>query len=368
MNVLFFYIALIFGTYLLFYIQNSLVDVNIKENPNIMIRLNRNFWKFIFIAIAMIPMMDILTNRYRFGTDYKNYYLMYNNYFAYGFNNFELGTIALFNISEWMGWNFKGFLFLTSVIEMIVAAVAIRRHCEKHVYPLSILFFLTLYFGPSTNIIAQISALSFLIFAYEYMIKEQWVPVTIFCLIATLFHSSAIVCIGAYFLYVFNNRSKIKILSIVVLALGLLLAVYPNLLKTILYLLGPKYAIYSDYLGHNRINTFFYLLVYRSPLYIVECVFCKYLVSKKTKNQFYYLLVLLEISCCIMGISMAWVGRLAYFFSIGHVFLSCELIDSLENKNTGPIISTLFVLYFFASFCLMHFFSGFDGIDNFQLI
>ena len=368
MSSLLIYIVLIFGTYLLFCLQNSLSYANVRIAPNIVIHHDRKFWIVILTAIAMIPVLYILTNRYMFGTDYKNYFRMYNDYFAYGFNNFELGTIALFNISKWLGWDFKGFLFLTSVFEMIVPALAIRRHCDRNVYPLAILFYLTIYFGPSTNIIAQVCALSFLIFAYEYMMKEQWIPVIIFCLIATLFHLSAVVCIIIYFLYVFDNRNRIRMLSIIVLAVGLVLAFFPSILYSILNLLGSGYAKYSEYLNYNRINTFFYILIYRAPLYIVEGIYHKRIVSKKPENKFYYLLIILEIACCIMGISMTWIGRITYFFSIGHVFLSCELIDSFENKNSRIIISTLFVLYFFVAFGFMHFFSEFDGIVNFQLI
>ncbi|MCI8565603.1 MAG: EpsG family protein [Lachnospiraceae bacterium] len=368
MSALSIYITLIFGTYLLFCIQNSLSHANIRVTQHTKIHRNSKLRIVFFTVIAMVPIIYVLTNRYMFGTDYKNYYRMYNDYFAYGFSNVEVGTIVLFNVSKWLGWDFKGFLFLTSVLEMIVPALAIRRHCERNVYPLAILFFLTLYFGPSTNIIAQVCALSFLIFAYEYMMKEQWIPVIIFCLIATMFHLSAIVGIIIYLLYVFDNRSRVRIISVVVLAVGLLLAFFPNILYSILNLLGSGYAKYVEYVTFDRINTFFYILVYRVPLYVIEGIYHKQIVASKGINRFYYLLIILEIAGCIMGISMAWIGRLIYFFSIGHVFLCCELINSVKNKGTRVFISTLFVFYYFVAFGFMHFFSEFDGIMNFQLI
>lgn len=364
MNAYLFYLFLIYGTFFLakHISGDRRVVITLGRYPIIR---NKNIRDIICIMFISLPVILVLTNRFNVGTDYNNYLRMYNDYNSYGIYNYEWGTLAIFKLANLMGLEYKGVLFLFSFLGFGLASQFIRLHSSGKEYPLSVLFYLFLYFGPLCNIMAQTAAVSFLIVAY-YGMKEQKTILTIVSIVlATMFHTSSIIMIAIYCLYVFDQKNKFRFVSAIVLIFGISTLISPSLLTKVLNALG--FSNYLKYLDYNSIKTFLYLIIYRTPLYIIEILHKNSLIEKDRKNAFYYLLLLLEFICGVIGIRFSWIGRLMYSFSVSHVFVDAQIISMKENRNERIVLSLLIIAYYTIAFWLMHFFSGFDGIITFQM-
>lgn len=365
MNAYLFYLLLIYGTFFLAKLisGNERVVITLGRYPVVR---NKNIRDIISIMFISLPIIFVLSNRYNVGTDFDNYLRMYNDYNSYGIYNYEWGTLAVFKLANLLKIKYKGVLFLFSVIGFGLASQFIKLHSSGKAYPLSILFYLFLYFGPLCNIMAQTAAVSFLVVAY-YGMKEQKVILTIASIVlATLFHASSIVMIVVYCLYAFDQKNKIRFVSVIVIIFSIIILISPSVLTKILNIVGfTNYLIYLDY---NSIRTFLYLLIYRVPLYIIELFYKKSLIAKDNNNSFYYWLLLLEFICGVIGIRFGWIGRLMYSFSIVHVFLDAQIITTQENRKDRIALSLLIIICYTITFWFTHFFSEFDGIMSFQFM
>lgn len=365
MNAYLFYLFLIYGTFFLAKHISSDRRVVITLGRYPIIR-NKNIRDIICTMFISFPVILVLTNRFNVGTDFNNYLRMYNDYNSYGIYNYEWGILAIFKLANIMGLEYKGVLFLFSFLGFGLASQFIRLHSSGKEYSLSILFYLFLYFGPLCNIMAQTVAVSFLIVAYYGMKERKTVLTIVSIVLATVFHTSSIIMIYIYCLYVFDRKNKFRFVSAIVLIFGISVLISPSLLTKIIYIVG--FRSYLKYLDYNSIRTFLYLLIYRAPLYIVELLFKKSLIEKDTKNAFYYLLLLLEFICGAIGIRFSWIGRLMYSFSVTHVFLDAQIITMKENRNERIALTLLIILYYTIAFWFIHFFSEFDGIMLFQIV
>lgn len=329
-------------------------------------------FKALWIAIALFPIIFFLTNRVDVGSDYNNYMIYYERYVNWGYvGTMEVGVLVLYSLAAYLGMGYQGFLFLAAILSLFVSTMAIRTQVKKEFYPFAIVIFLCLYFGPTCNIMAQMMALSFLIFAYAQMYKKHAVKYIAFCLIAALFHTAALICIPIFFIYHFNGKRYVRVIAVGVLFFSVLMTSMPGLLQNFLITFG--FGRYTQYFELEKTNTFIYLLIYRLPLYALEGV---YYVSKikvhKAKTEIddecrmYYFLIICEIASCILGIGVAWAGRLAYFFSVSHVLVSTHMLDKNHTYNRF-VIKYGILLYFIIYFVMVHFYSEFDVINKFTL-
>jgi nitrate reductase NapE component len=365
MNALLLYYLVFFSTFLLFSIEyHSQVKITAGRKKS---NLRNVIKSFIFLSIALVPVFIILVNRYMVGTDYGNYMRMYNDCIKYDYINYEYGIVTLFKISDAIGWEFKGFLFLAALLGINLSTVAIKRQCSPRYFPVAVLIYLFIYFGPACNIMAQVIAVSFAILAYEQMIKKNLKLYVIFCLLGSLFHLAILIIIPVYWAYNLEGKTRTRFVSTSIIVLMGLFTLYPSIISGILNGIGlAKYSHYLQYLQYDKIKTFSFLLLYRSPLIILELLYRRKIVAQSKHNQLYYFLVVLEIASCILGIGIPWAGRLAYFFSVTHVFLVAKILEVTKNGNERLIVGIIIVAYFVIAFYMIHFFSEFDDIMVYQ--
>ncbi len=316
------------------------------------------------IIISLIPIIYLLTNRYMVGTDYIHYERMYYDYVKYSYINFEYGLVVLFKLSDMIGLGFKGFLFFSVLLGPVLSIVAINRQCNCRFFPIAVFTYLIIYFGPACNIIAQVIAISFVILAYEQMLKRNWKFSIILSILGCFFHFASIIVIPVYWAYNLEGRTRVKFISIISIIIAGFFTLNPSLLSRLL--IGIGLNRYSNYAQYEKIKTFSYLLLYRTPLILMELIFYRRLIFRSKNNQFYFFLVILEIASFVLGIGISWAGRLAYFFSIAHIFLVVKILEVTRDSRIRIIISILINFYLVFVFYMMYFFSEFDGITVYQ--
>lgn len=321
--------------------------------------------EFLSVGVIVIPVVVLLTLRYGVGTDFWNYHTMFVDYTQYGYANDEAGLLALFNIADFLGMGYNGFLFLASTITMMVAAWELRCMCTDESYPFAICIYLCLFFGPMCNIMAQTIAVSFLLVAYNQILKKKPVWFLVCCLCAAMFHTMAIVAIPLYWIYHYALPKYPYHICLGLLGVSLLVGFFPNVL--LIFQNVPVVGRYVGYLSQAPIGTWRYTMIYRLPIYAVELFFCGHLLKRTKEGKLYYFIVLLEICSLFIGFGISWGGRLAYFFAIAHVAIASLLIRERKKLVLGRLVKLGLVVYYLALFTMVHFYSNFDEIMVYQL-
>lgn len=329
------------------------------------IRGDGAFLSLVAIFVSLLPILFIIGNRSYVGTDYKNYLTMYNDYSAWGYKDVEVGIVWLFELTNKLKLGYKGFLWLCATLSVLFASIALCRNLDKEYASYAVLLYLFLYFGPACNIVAQIIALSFLIFAYEEIANKRWFRFLICCSFAMLFHTASIVVVPIYWIYNLSGKKRKWFIGGLAISVALAFTLFPGVIVSLLNSIGL--ARYAAYVNHVKIYTFFYLFVYRAPLFFVEFLYSTRLTKIDKKYNLYYILLGFEIAGMILGIGISWMGRIVYFFSIAHVILDVAIIKNAENRLNQTVYKVAFVTYYIIAFYFMHFISEFDGISVFTM-
>ena len=133
------------------------------------------------------------------------------------------------------------FLLISAIIIIGSVCFFIRKYSSGIL--LSILLFVILYFGDTMNIMRQYLALSVVLLALPFVIKRQFLPFCLCCVIASSFHISALLAISLYFLYCIPFKIQ-YLLGVIFITILTLLFLTP-IIEQIIALTGR----YNDYQG-----------------------------------------------------------------------------------------------------------------------
>lgn len=346
----------VYDALLLFIGIASVVMVNTGCNSNINVQLikkNSVSNKIVYIYLTFLPLIAISALRsINIGNDTKTYHNIFNISTYTSFNTFlEL------NASRWE----KGFLILTksiscisdnpqfliaisSVISLFFAGRFIYLYSKKPA--LSIFLFITMrfYFFFMSNI-RQSIALGLVLFSYDFIKKRKLIPFSIVILIATQFHSTAIVFFFAYFIE--RLKYKRKYVAVTALTTGFIFLGFNSLMKIILTVVPNKYL--------NYVNTSYYIEATNAAnianFIVVLSILIFGYIFKYNKNRaeaeisFYYLL----ISACIgfLSIKFGMLSRIQYYFYIFSIVMITDIIMKIKNKELKTIITLAIVILFY---------------------
>lgn len=221
------------------------------------------------------------------------------------------------------------FFFLTSTSSLFLVFFSIKRYSINA--PISLLvfiyLFLTIYFGE----VRQAMALSIVFWGFKYVESRSLLKYICVCLVASLFHVSAIFTILIYFVYKIN----FWIVLIVAIATPVLITLIFSFMESIgLYY---TYIFYGDeYRGGNYVSIFYVLLYVISILLI-------FLKKGKLKNYPLIKVILITLFlpfCFLPHLSL----RMAYYFNI----YFCLLIPQvLANHGKYIRFTTVFMLFLY---------------------
>lgn len=190
-------------------------------------KVEKKALKITLYILAVLPFFIVSALRYNVGTDYLKRYVADFNKMVQGkdIKNLEIGFKLIIRFCLIFTKNPNLLFILTSGIIIVLIMTTIYTK-SKNVILSVLIFFLGGFFFGSLNIVRQYIAISIILFGYRFLIKEQYSKnydfVFVICvLLATLIHSSSIVCI----ILVLLNKKGINIkwvvpISIIIILLG----------------------------------------------------------------------------------------------------------------------------------------------------
>lgn len=266
---------------------------------------------------------------------------------------FEYGFLIFCKLISYINKSEQFFLIVTSLFVLGNLFYAIKKYSLNSC--LSYYFFVVfLYFGTSMNLIRLFMALSICILSIDKIVEKDLKKFIIIILIASLFHTSALVFLV---LYPFC-RIKISKDTLVIFAVGCFLIYFLGD-TVILFLLknitSYYYARYAEGIGSGSGTGMLLLLV----MIFAYCFWNQTRIGNKgavyaEKNgmkkfdeyhSIWMHMLLLAIALNMLALRLMVAGRLMWYMKISLIFLLPNTFQMLSAKNKSDILAgALFIV------------------------
>ncbi len=305
--------------------------------------------KRVGISLACGILVIFAAIRYNVGTDYQNYYYMYEFICQTPFtelmtdihllSDIPIGMIFVGKIASLFG-SVNVFFCILSALVCVPYVVSIDKlwHNKNTV----LLFFIFL-LGPyvtSFNIVKQMIATSICFYALQFIMNRQlWRYIgTVF--LAVMFHPSAIVAIPIYFIVDKNLccRKGKQIFIVLCCVIGFVS------LDVILQALGDKW--YSYTIQQDSTNISFYISLFWAILFLL---YRKKLIALDNRNELLIYMCLIAVFLSFLGFHTPYLKRIAYYYDGANFILLSQLPEALhmKPKRAVSLAVTLYSLLMF---------------------
>ncbi|MBD7909420.1 EpsG family protein [Sporosarcina gallistercoris] len=350
----------------LFYIMCMLIEKILGQ------RINRAGWT----VFLLLPLFVLVAFRApTIGTDTLNYYQSYlliaqESFFSTSASRLEFGYVMLARLISSLGLDFLGFQIVTTFFIFFSFGKFIYKYSMYLAF--SVYFFVTsrMLFG-TMNISRQYIAVAILLFSVDSLQKRRFVRFSIIVLLASFFHSTAIVFLIMYPLIGLKiNFRK----TIFIIGSGILSSIFFDYLIRIFINITGKYEGYLDggYFNFEGNIAIYFNLLINFSFFIVGLVIGywntskeinKNTLSEKTsgKNRIkfspnekvWYVVCLLALIVSIVGLNSTIMSRIELYFSVFFLAYIPSLIQTIKSKEIRVIISSSIIVGLFASFLVI---------------
>ena len=240
--------------------------------------------------------------------------------------DFEIGYFLLTKISAWLSLDENIFLFAIACMIYIPIFRFIFNYSENPL--LSVLAYMAFgYFEYSLGIFRQMISLSIVIMGVKYIEQRNVRKYILIVLLASMFHTTAIITFPLYWIKNINLKNKLKWVFMVEIIL-FFIGRWTILLITKIF---PKYASYIG--GKYDIQGGSYImLIFLNVILIIAY----YVIVADNKNIFLSLSVnALAVATWIqiLGYYMGIFGRIVPYYSIYLIILIPSITDRIFKKN-----------------------------------
>lgn len=290
--------------------------------------------------VGVIFLLFVTVFRFDVGFDYSGYYYnMYPFFDEESYQRLEPAGQLFMVISDFYRYPQIFFIFY-GVITIVCFSIAFKKLSKNQF--ISFLFYIACYYLPGLSTVRQEAAVSIVLLGYVFIHERKFIYYLSVCLIASLFHTTAIVCILFYpFFRIKSITKSILITFIIILCLVLALDVALSF---------PVFSAYYHYMEDSdtfkggSIMRYFYLLI----TFIVLGISYK----KKDLSSFRFSLLAL-VGCFLTLILGGHIGgRIAEYFTIFLCIALANVLQAYGKKfilSVGLSLSVLFMANIYIS-------------------
>lgn len=317
-----------------------------------------------YIAYIILTIITSLVAGFRdiTGTDSAMYkYMFITNDYHLNINgqigrvvSIEKGYIFINSLARKI-MPYSMFLFCISFVTIYLLILCIDRYRNDiNVYIAALVLYTTIYLT-SFNIMRQGLAISIGLFGFFEYLSNKKIKALIFIILATLFHTSAIVLLPLFGIKKITNNRRSKIYMIIILITFLILVRERTFLG---YL--AKFITSSDYYAGYFIRDaatgsgLLRYLIRVSPILIIALL---YLFNFKGNNDFKSIIFLMILGYILSGIGSetdTQVGRIGLYFQTLDIYASGYMANTnlkigkiiIDKKIISLLISLYFIIWF----------------------
>ena len=228
-------------------------------------------------------------------------------------------------------------------------------------YPvLSITLYVLFYFFCSSfNTPRQFIAMAIIVWSSHFIFEKKFWKYLFFVSIATLFHTSAVIFIGLYFIGRIRINNKTKLIMGL---FSVLMIMFGGRLSTILLGLWPRFSIYIGYGGGSAISD---LVVQILSLLLLERIRPTIETeAERQKFHFFYMCTFFAIMMSAMASVNILFARLEAYFYIFSIF---AIPFGIYHVRRNKILCYFIFLFLGILICVRYLLNNNCGVVPYQL-
>lgn len=307
------------------------------SDGTILVKQNKLNSKSIFMKIACLSLFLFSALRYFVGWDYRAYFnTIFHRWNSISFmTNYEYLSQFLIRISQIL--NSPQFFFIINA--GIVMYLFYRTTWQYSKDPwISLILFLTfpLFYLNSLSVVRNFTAVMIIYYAQRYIKNEEFFKYLIAVIIATLFHTSAIIALIFYFLKDIRIKPYHQMLALIFAPLVRIL------IEFMVYTFVPRFSGYLEAVDHHVGTRAIYFFVI---IQIISVLFYKYL-EKSNFDNISYNIYFFGVLLYLMFANQGTVGhRLSLYGTIFSLIVIPDLVSIFKKKSDYVILKTLFYIF-----------------------
>ena len=339
------YLAVLIVTLVLGYLAQTNLKSRITRSGAIQTRPDPVF-AFVLTAI----LIAVAGLRYQVGTDYMAYYRTsvtdWETVWEYLISFHEPGIRLISRISTMIADDGAMLIFICSVIIVGIYCMMIYRYSPMYLVSMLVFLFLGDWTG-SFNGIRQYLAAAILFAGHRYILERKFVPYLLTVLVAMLFHTTAIVMIIPYFLFI----RKPDVTQFVILAAGAIIVRFSyDIVSDLIELYKGSIINWSDPYITRDINPWRIAVCFAPViLYFTSCDRS----HMNSEQEFYTNAIFFNAFAMFASMGSAYFGRIGIhtgaMVCIGYGYLF-QMIPKNKHRNAVMLVTLLVLMaYWFYS-------------------
>ena len=306
---------------------------------------------------GLVILLIVTCLRFDVGFDYMSYYnMVYPHLNDSEIERIEPFSAILLRFASYLGH--PQFVFiLFCLLNSFFLYKSFRIHSSN--FFISVLVYISMFYLNDISVLRQAVACSITFYSFKYVRERKFILYLLFCLIAFLFHSSAIVAILIYFIYNYCN----PLLTFVAMVL-----LY-SLSKSVIYMLpGSDFTHFFDYMFDMNGGA---IIKYVNIALLLLLIVYDRIKHIKNNIQMYQIVAIGLLFPFVFGSHLG--NRVGTYFTM----FFCLIIPTSLSKSSIPVykfVVFLFMLYFLSTIMVSTNSSGsqyvpyrcvlFEDIDN----
>lgn len=313
-------------------------------------------------ALLCIALVLLSAMRYRVGGDSLHYFDVFNSYptlatlGAYDFANSEynMGWIVFNAVVKSLSDSFYTFQFVHALILNITVFYFIKRYGRnKFLIAFFYLFFYYLYFN--MEILRESLAIAIFLLGIPSLLNKNWRVYYIYCLVAYLFHSSALI-LFTFPIFARKMQVKYQITLLVALAVVVNIISFDNIISSIF----GSFSI-AQKASRNYLNIEINIIGILIPLLKMMAFYIIYIIAQRRKICLNHPLIIFISPFIIFGLLASFIPgvyRFLNYLAIPMLVYIADVLYSLiriKGKTSFSLVKVLSCFLFLVLLQLQYF-------------
>lgn len=296
--------------------------------------------------ILTIVLIIIAGFRYNVGMDYKSYNDIYNSIKDINTGAYETGFIFLCKACSFIGGTSQLMFLTMSILTIVLLYQTYKKYSPDLVFTLVIFICFGQMYLNTFNAVRQCLAISLFAYSIDYLEHKQFIRYSVSIILATLFHSSAILLFPLY--WILDKKWNKNIVIGILIGAILLSGIIVKIINSSSYAIYLRFNKFAEEVG---VINYIYLAISLAIFVFGDKIMEQYKDRYIFLNINSILLVLFVLYIKFSGTPMVMVvGRFVYYFIFFYAIIFARMVFDIKNHvsrfNVKICVYAILILMF----------------------